>query len=101
MLDGIIGMNLFDGFNLVLEGGEMSAPYLYFEEINYNPVADIAPGDGDGNVDALDLAALMDAWLATTLSGNWNPKCDMFTNQSLDGIINVFDFTVFAQYWLE
>jgi len=103
-LDGIIGMNLFEGFNLVLKGGGIflqDDPALEFEAITYNPVADIAPGNGDGNVDGLDLAELANAWLATSLSSNWNPKCDMFTNHSLDGIINFLDFAVFAQHWLE
>ena len=103
-LDGIIGMNLFEGFNLVLKGGGIfleDDPALEFEAITYNPIVDIAPGNGDGNVDLLDLAAIVDAWLATTLSGNWNPKCDMFTKQSLDGMVNFHDFTVFTQHWNE
>jgi hypothetical protein len=62
-LDGIIGMNLFTDFNLLLHGGGFflqDDPYLAFEPIN-RIVADIAPEGGDGVVNTLDLETFIAA----------------------------------------
>jgi len=99
-LEGIIGMNLFVEFNLVLRGGglpDMGGHSLEFEPIGYHIVADIAPPGGDGVVDLLDLEAFAKAWLADPMLPNWNSKADMVG----DAIINFRDFAVFASYWLE
>ncbi|MHC4485343.1 MAG: aspartyl protease family protein [Planctomycetota bacterium] len=99
-LDGIIGMNLFTRFNLVLQGGGLlgqDPPSLEFELIHI--IADIAPAGGDGVVNWLDLAAFAEAWLATTGSANWNPNADMASTATNDGLVNFLDFAVFAEDW--
>ncbi|MHC4641483.1 MAG: aspartyl protease family protein [Planctomycetota bacterium] len=95
-LDGIIGMNLFDEYNFVINGGGMlSPPYIEFEQIPYHIPADIAPPGGDDKVDSLDLADFTKAYLATSTSTNWNSKADMVS----DAEINLYDFAAFAEYW--
>jgi hypothetical protein len=103
-LDGIIGMNLFVDFNFVLRGGGLflqDDPRIELEPLGYRMIADIGPPSGDGIVDSLDLAAFVQAWLATPASGEWNPKCDMAPLSSPDGIIDLLDFAVLAEYWLQ
>ena len=102
-LDGIIGMNLFTEFNLVLRGGGLfgqDPPSLEFERIPARLVGDIAPGTGDGKVNFIDLAAIAEAWLATPNSSNWNIKANLAPRFSPDSIIDFQDFTVFAGNWL-
>ncbi|MBN2181243.1 MAG: clan AA aspartic protease [Sedimentisphaerales bacterium] len=103
-LDGIIGMNLFTEFNLVLRGGGLlgqDPPSLEFKRIPARLTGDIAPETGDGVVDFLDLASLAEAWLATPTSSNWNIKANLAPRYSPDSIINFLDFTVFAENWLD
>jgi len=105
-VDGIIGMNLFVEFNLVLKGGGMflqDDPSLAFEPVPDRIIADIAPLGGDGIVDVLDLAEFIDAWLAieSPPSANWEPECDMTPSPPQEGIINFLDFAVLAELWLE
>jgi hypothetical protein len=100
-LDGIIGMNLFVDFNLVFRGGglpDYGGHTLEFEPIDYRAVCDIAPGDGDGKINNLDLAAFLNAWLATSTSPNWNPRADL-APVVRDGRIDSYDFAVLAEYW--
>ena len=102
-LDGVIGMNLFVGFNLILRGGGMfleNEPALEFEYIGPQITADIAPEGGDGIVNLLDLATFANAWLASPSSPNWNPKADLVPHSRPDNLISFQDFAVFAQYWL-
>ncbi|MHC4842304.1 MAG: aspartyl protease family protein [Planctomycetota bacterium] len=106
-LDGIIGMNLFTEFKLLLKGGGMNFqddPYLAFEPIN-RIIADIAPEGGDGVVDNLDLEAFLAAWVSTgnTIppSSNWNSLCDMAPNSIGDGDVNLPDYAIFAEHWYE
>lgn len=101
-LDGVIGMNLFVDFNLVLRGGGMfldEDPALYFEPVTAL-AADIAPKGGDDKVDYLDLSAFAEAWLADSQSPKWNEKADIAPILNTDGIINFLDFSVFSKYWL-
>jgi predicted aspartyl protease len=104
-LDGIIGMNLFTKFNLVLRGGGIylqDDPSLELEPLNHI-AADIAPEGGDGVVDSLDLQAFALAWLSEGTippSSNWNPKADL-APEPHDNIVNFLDFAVFAEHWLE
>jgi predicted aspartyl protease len=102
-VDGVIGMNLFVDFNLVLRGGGMfldEDPALYFEPVT-SIIADIAPGDGDDKVDYLDLSAFAQAWLADSQSTNWNIRADIAPEPNPDGIIDFSDFAVFAKHWLK
>jgi hypothetical protein len=102
-LDGVIGMNLFTGFNLVLRGGGLfleDDPVLEFEYIGNRIVADIWPESRDGVVDFRDFAVLSEAWLTNSESSNWNPKADMAPLSSPDGSIDFVDLAVFAEYWL-
>jgi hypothetical protein len=92
-------MNLFADLNFVLRGGG-----LFLQDdpsVEYEPIlrlaGDIAPVDGDGVVDMLDLTAFTDAWLANPLSTNWNGRADMVG----DAIINFRDFAILAQNWLQ
>ncbi len=103
-LDGIVGMNLFTNFNLVLTGGGLfgqESPSLAYEFIRTPLVGDIAPEGGDGVVDSFDFAILADAWLATPASAGWNPKADLAPAGSPDGKVDFQDLTVFAEHWLE
>ena len=102
-VDGVIGMNLFTRFNLVLRGGGLflqDDPSLEFEAIGDIVAGDIAPQGGDGIVNFLDFAALSDAWLATPVSANWNPDADIAPVRP-DEVINILDLEVFADQWLE
>jgi len=102
-LEGIIGMNLFVNFNLVLRGGGLfgqDPPSLEFELIPAPLTADIAPEGGDGIVDFLDFVAFGKAWLSTTTSPNWNPKADLAPPLNPDGTINILDLSVFTEHWL-
>jgi len=102
-LDGVIGMNLFVSFNLVLRGGGLfleDDPVLEFEYFSPQITVDIAPEGGDGIVNFLDLAVFADAWHASSGSANWNPKADMAPTWSPDGSIDLHDLAVFAEYWL-
>jgi hypothetical protein len=101
-LDGIIGMNLFIDFKIVLRGGGLfleDDPALEFEPINFARVADIAPDGGDEKIDKLDLAKLALCWLATPVSENWDPVCDIAPHPVRDGIVNFYDFAELAKYW--
>ncbi len=103
-LEGIIGMNLFVDFNMVLRGGGLfgqDSPSLEFELIPPSLTADIAPEAGDGVVDLLDFTAFGKAWLTTATSPNWNPEADLAPPLSPDGIVDLFDLGVFAEYWLD
>jgi len=99
-LDGIIGMNLFTQYNLILRGGGFMLqddPVLEFELISSSITGDIAPPpDGDGKVDILDLALLSKLWLATPSSPDWIQKADVVP----DGVINIYDLLIFAEHWL-
>jgi len=100
-LEGIIGMNLFVEFNLVFHGGglpDYGGHALLLEPVDYRTVCDIAPGDGDGKIDKLDLAAFVDAWLATPTSTNWNPRADL-APVVRDGRVDFYDFAILAEYW--
>ena len=102
-LDGIIGMNLFVEFNLVLRGGGLflqDPPSLEFELIPAQLTADIAPEGGDGVVNLLDFTAFAKAWLTTATSPNWNPEADLAPQSRPDGRIDFLDLAVFAEYWL-
>lgn len=105
-LDGIIGMNLFTKFNMVLRGGGLflqEDPTLEIE-LAGQPAGDIAPEGGDGRVDALDLDAFCQAWLSEGTippSANWNPKADLAPVSEHDRIVNFLDFAVLAGQWLE
>ncbi len=103
-LDGIIGMNLFTEFNLVLRGGGLfgqDPPSLEFERIPARLIADIAPEEGDGVVNILDLITLAEAWLATPTSPNWNSKANLAPRFTPDSIIDFLDFAILAEHWLD
>jgi hypothetical protein len=104
VLEGIIGMNLFVNFNLVLQGGGLfgqEPPFLEFELVTEQLIADIAPEGGDGVVDYLDFLAFADAWQSTADSPNWNPAADLAPPGDPDGVIDSFDLTIFFENWLE
>lgn len=103
-LDGIIGMNLFTNFNLVLQGGGLlgqDPPSLAYEFIQAPLVGDIAPESGDGVVDFHDFTAFAYAWLTTPTSANWNPEADLAPPENPDGIIDINDLIVLAERWLD
>lgn len=102
-LDGIVGMNLFVDFNLVLRGGGLmmqAPPFLEFERIPSHLAADIAPPEGDGVVDLLDFAAFARAWLSRSGQSNWYAKADLAPPGAPDGIVDYLDLAVFAEFWL-
>ena len=59
------------------------------------PVGDF---DSDCDVDYDDLVIFMSAWLSSPGQPNWNPACDIA--EPNDGVINEFDFAVFAGNWM-
>ena len=98
-LDGIIGMNLFTEYNLILRAGGFMLdddPRLEFEQIVSSPVGDIAPQSGDGVVNYLDYSVFSQAWLADDIDSNWNPDADLVAN----GTIDLPDLAVLANNWL-
>ena len=100
-LDGIVGMNLFVEYNLVFHGGglpDYGGHAMLLEPVDYRTICDIAPGDGDGKIDKLDLAAFINAWLATPTSPNWNPRADL-APVIRDGKVDFSDFAILAEYW--
>jgi hypothetical protein len=102
-LDGILGMNLFVDFNLVLKGGGLllqDPPSLAFEPIPARIAADIAPLEGDGVVDWLDFAAFAQAWLSNSDLPNWNARADLAPPGTPDGVVDWLDLVVFAESWL-
>ena len=105
-VDGIIGMNLFTEFNLVLRGGGLflqDDPTFEFEPI-HRIIADIAPEGGDGIVDELDLEVFLQAWLSEGTmppSPNWNRKADMAPISEPDDKVDFLDYSILADHWLE
>ena len=98
-LDGIIGMNLFNEYNMVLKG-DYSNPTLKVQHIGPHILGDIAPELRDFKVDLIDLSAFCQAWLSNDQSANWNPYADMAPLAELDGTVNLQDLSVFAENWL-
>ncbi len=98
-LDGIIGMNLFTEYNLILRGGGLflgEDPSLEFQRIAGPLVGDLAPDPRDGRVDLLDFDVFSAAWLSTTGQPNWNPDTDL----AVSGRIDLADLAVLAEHWL-
>ncbi len=60
-----------------------------------------APGDfePDGDVDLADFAVLALSWLKDSEDVNWNPICDISTQN--DDTVNFHDLFVFAENWLD
>lgn len=105
-LDGIIGMNLFNEYNMVFRGGGMflqDDPVLELELItapSATLAGDIAPEPLDGIVDIKDLSKMADCWLASFGDGNFDAKCDIAPSSITDGKVDFQDFAVIAQNWL-
>ncbi len=103
-LDGIIGMNLFTEYNLILRGGGFfldDDPRLEFQRINSEPMAgDIAPTVRDGKVNLIDFSVFSAAWQAEEAGANWNVDADLDPAGDSAGIIDLHDLTVLAGNWL-
>ncbi|MHC4554430.1 MAG: retropepsin-like aspartic protease family protein [Planctomycetota bacterium] len=103
-LDGIIGMNLFTEYNLIFRGGGIfleEDPRMEFERISTGPVAgDIAPEIRDGQVDLVDYSVFSQTWMATDVDANWNADADFVPTGTSEGVINIEDLSMFAEYWL-
>lgn len=102
-LDGIIGMNLFTQYNLIMRGGGMTLqddPVLEFQRIGSTIAGDIAPLSGNGKIDMADLGAYSTLWLSHSNSGNWNPKADIAPVPTPDGVIDIQDLLRLAESWL-
>ena len=83
-----------------IRGGGLNGqdqPYIKFDFLPPGLAGDIAPPEGDGTVNILDLAAFAQAWLANPLSPAWNSKADMVA----DAIIDFYAFAVLAQNWMQ
>lgn len=98
-LDGIVGMNLFNEYNMVLKG-DYNTPTLKVQHIGPAVPGDIAPELRDFKVNLVDLAEFSQAWLSDNQSVNWNPYADMAPTTEPDGIVNLNDLSVLAQNWL-
>ena len=102
-LDGIIGMNLFVEYNIILRGGGMMLqddPRLEFERIVPIP-GDIAPLGGDGRVTREDVIAMAGAWLSVPGDDNWYQPADIAPVGAPDNVIDMLDFAVLSEYWGE
>ena len=104
-LDGIIGMNLFTQYNLILRGGGFMLqddPRLEFERIPIGPVTgDIAPSSGDGKVDLLDFSVFSQSWMADDSDPQWNADADFILTGTSEGLIDLQDLSVLAENWLK
>jgi predicted aspartyl protease len=102
-LDGIIGTNLFNDFNLVLNGGGMG--FLDDPSIDFSPrgtpyiSADLAPLMPDGTVDLLDLEVLISLWLSQYGDVLWQQRVDLAPYPLPDDVVNMLDFAEFAGQW--
>jgi hypothetical protein len=103
-LDGIIGMNLFTQYNLMLKAGGFMLeddPRLEFQRISSGPVTgDIAPDPVDGKVNLLDFSVFSQTWMATDTDGNWNPDADFVPTGASENVIDIEDLSVLAENWL-
>jgi len=54
--------------------------------------------DSDKDVDGTDFAVFAAAWQTQSGESGWNHICDI--SDPNDGIIDIFDFLVFARHWL-
>jgi predicted aspartyl protease len=98
-LDGIIGMNLFNEYNMVLEG-DYTSPTLKVQHIGPAVAGDIAPELRDFRVDLTDFSEFSRAWLSDNQSVLWNPYADMAPEGEPDGFVGLEDLSVFAENWL-
>ena len=100
-LDGIIGTNLLNNYNMVLRGGGMmlqNDPYIEFEP-RQTPfiLGDIAPLDApDGQIDEQDFLMLASYWLMEPTDPLWNQDIDIAPWPVPDDIINLEDFAALA-----
>ncbi len=102
-LDGIIGMNLFTQYNLIIRGGGMylqDDPVLEFQRIGSTLAGDIAPLSGDGKIDMADLGAYGAIWMSNNQSPNWNPQADIAPLPTPDGVVDIQDLLRLAESWL-
>lgn len=104
-LDGIIGMNLFTEYNMVLRGGGLfltDDPAVMLQRINpQGLVGDVEPAGGDGRVDLKDFAVFAEAWLTTPADEKWNALCDIAPPAAPDGRVDMPDIALFADSWLD
>ncbi|MEN8127458.1 MAG: retropepsin-like aspartic protease [Planctomycetota bacterium] len=98
-LDGIIGMNLFNEYNMVLKG-DYASPTLQVQHIGPAVPGDIAPELRDFTVDLIDFVAFSQAWMSDGQSINWNPYADMAPETMVDGFVDIQDLSVLAENWL-
>jgi predicted aspartyl protease len=98
-LDGVIGMNLFTEYNLILRGGGLflgEDPSLEFQRIAPALPGDLSPDPRDGRVDLLDFDVFSAAWLSQTGQTGWNADADL----AVSGRIDLADLAVLAEHWL-
>ena len=104
-LDGIIGMNLFTEYNMVLRGGGLfltDDPAIMLEPINPEQlVGDVEPAGGDGDVDLKDFVVFASAWMTTPADAKWNARCDIAPSAEPDGRIDMPDLALFVDRWLD
>jgi len=104
VLQGIIGMNLFTQFDMLIKGGGLvsaSKPFLNLKPIAPPIVGDFAPNGGDGKVDSTDLMFISETWLSSAGDGNYQVACNLSTVGTSATKINMLDWAIFADHWLE
>jgi len=77
-----------------LGGNPMNSAYMYSFAVYRR-----ADFDQDGDVDCVDLATLIAAWLTEPGDVDWNPEYDI--SMPADNIINFQDFAELAKCWQE
>lgn len=98
-VDGIIGMNLFTEFNMLLRGGGFyldDDPYLALKRISAPLLGDIAPNPPDGRVDLMDFDVFSASWMSSAGQADWNANADFILN----GHIDLADLSVLTGQWL-
>jgi len=110
--------------------GHKDLGYLCDEWLMSRIYADVAPAGGDGYVDLADWATFAAAWKSQVGQPNYNPTCDLVVDGEInqfdmsvfvdewlrmgcrslwadihpepggDGLVNIYDFALFAQQWM-
>jgi hypothetical protein len=60
----------------------------------FNSACDVI---ADGTIDEYDLIVLLDEWLKSGYPDLW---ADIYPQPDGDGVVNVYDFALFAQFWM-
>ncbi|MCK5270752.1 MAG: retroviral-like aspartic protease family protein [Sedimentisphaerales bacterium] len=92
-LDGVLGMNFFWNRNVIFDPSLSTSSFLHISEPVMFAYVDF---DDDGDIDLADFAIFSAAWLTSPDDTNWDPRCDIYIDESID----IQDLAAFAEQWL-